>query len=261
MSFIGKNIRKIRTVKKLSQATFAELFGLARPSVGAYEEGRSEPKIDTLIQIAQHFGLSLDLLLTKELTINELYHFDIFKEQLPSAPSIPKTAGVKPEQDRTPLVYADWAPAYIAQRHDPAFVQTLPVLQLPHQLPGPTRAFEVAGAAMQLHGQGLRPQDIVLCCRVEDAQPSLQVGRVYAFVLPDQLLIRRLVGRLLNGEMLQLRADNPSYGPQDLDLAQALEMWEVRGVFTTHLQAPNLLHERVTALEQKLEDLARRLSD
>ena len=36
MSIIGKNIRKIRTVKKLSQAAFAEIFNLARPSVGVH---------------------------------------------------------------------------------------------------------------------------------------------------------------------------------------------------------------------------------
>ena len=87
MSNVGKNIRKLRTIKKLSQAAFAELFGLARPSVGAYEEGRSEPKMETLIQIAQHFGLSVDLLLTKELTVNELYHFDIFKETTAATPA------------------------------------------------------------------------------------------------------------------------------------------------------------------------------
>ena len=52
MSFIGKNIRKIRTIKKLSQADFAKIFELARPSVGAYEEERAEPKVDTIIQIA-----------------------------------------------------------------------------------------------------------------------------------------------------------------------------------------------------------------
>ncbi|MTI32320.1 helix-turn-helix domain-containing protein, partial [Xanthovirga aplysinae] len=49
MSYIGKNIRKIRSVKKLSQAAFAQLFDLGRATVGAYEEGRAEPKIDTII--------------------------------------------------------------------------------------------------------------------------------------------------------------------------------------------------------------------
>ena len=50
MSFFGKNIRKIRTVKSLSQQSFAEMFELKRGTLGAYEEGRSEPKIDTIIE-------------------------------------------------------------------------------------------------------------------------------------------------------------------------------------------------------------------
>ena len=80
MSLIGKNIKKIRGVKKLSQTAFAELFGLSRTSVGAYEEERAEPKIDTLILIANHFGVSIDHLLAKDMTINEILHFDKFAE-------------------------------------------------------------------------------------------------------------------------------------------------------------------------------------
>ena len=40
MSYIGKNIKKLRSVKGLSQAKFAELFDIKRASIGAYEEGR-----------------------------------------------------------------------------------------------------------------------------------------------------------------------------------------------------------------------------
>lgn len=80
MSKIGKNIKKIRGVKKLSQSVFAEVFGLSRTTVGAYEEGRAEPKIDTILQIAKYFGVSVDALLTKEMTINEVLHFDKFGE-------------------------------------------------------------------------------------------------------------------------------------------------------------------------------------
>src|SRR6476661_3672645 len=119
MSYVGKNIRKLRAVKKLSQAAFAELFGLARPSVGAYEEGRSEPKMETVVQIARHFGLSIDLLLTKELTVNELYHFDIFKQELAKEPSLIKVAKpVKPLAPETRLVKASKTLEYIVQRHE-----------------------------------------------------------------------------------------------------------------------------------------------
>ncbi|OGX86664.1 hypothetical protein BEN47_12690 [Hymenobacter lapidarius] len=260
MSYVGKNIRKLRTVKKLSQAAFAELFGLARPSVGAYEEGRSEPKMETLIQIAQHFGLSVDLLLTKELTVNELYHFDIFKEQLqPSASAAEELAEADRQPQVTPLVHRNRVLEYIVRHHDPAFIDLLPGLQLPHQLTGPTRAFEVSGADMLLHRQGLRHQDIVLCGRIDKARPSLHNGRVYVFVTPGKILIRRLAARLPDGLTLKLRPDNPDYSSQDLELTQALEIWEVKGVFTTHLRAPALLDERVAELERRVEELAERL--
>ncbi|NJO92287.1 MAG: helix-turn-helix transcriptional regulator [Chloroflexia bacterium] len=74
MSYFGRNIRKIRNAKKISQTAFADLFHLKRGSIGAYEEGRAEAKIDTIIEIADYFRLSLDQLLRKELTINEIYH-------------------------------------------------------------------------------------------------------------------------------------------------------------------------------------------
>ena len=74
MSYFGKNIRKIRNAKKISQAAFADLFDLKRGSISAYEEGRAEAKIDTIIEIAGYFQLTLDQLLRKELTINEIYH-------------------------------------------------------------------------------------------------------------------------------------------------------------------------------------------
>jgi transcriptional regulator with XRE-family HTH domain len=75
MSYFGKNIRKIRIVKKMSQTEFADLFDLKRTALGSYEEGRAEAKIDTVIKIADYFQLTLDQLLRKELTINEIFHF------------------------------------------------------------------------------------------------------------------------------------------------------------------------------------------
>ena len=77
MSKIGSNIRKIRSVKGLSQTAFADLFGLSRASVGAYEEGRAEPKFDVVIEIANYFSISLGDIFTKDLTVNQLTKFKL----------------------------------------------------------------------------------------------------------------------------------------------------------------------------------------
>lgn len=60
----------------MSQMAFAELFDLKRPTLGAYEEGRSLPKLETVIKIAHHFGISIDKMLTEEVTVNQLSKFD-----------------------------------------------------------------------------------------------------------------------------------------------------------------------------------------
>lgn len=82
MSLIGKNIKKIRSLKKMNQQEFADIFDLKRASIGAYEEGRADPKIKVVIEIAKNFGISLDDFLQKELTVNDLAHFDLFKDGL-----------------------------------------------------------------------------------------------------------------------------------------------------------------------------------
>nr|WP_321410625.1 helix-turn-helix transcriptional regulator [uncultured Carboxylicivirga sp.] len=80
MSFFGKNIRKIRSIKKISQSEFASIFDLSRASVGSYEEGRAEPKIEIINKVAKYFSITIDELINKELTVNELYHFDVGNE-------------------------------------------------------------------------------------------------------------------------------------------------------------------------------------
>ncbi|WP_404987042.1 helix-turn-helix domain-containing protein [Chryseobacterium sp. M5] len=72
MSFFGANIKTIRQAKGLSQQAFADLFDLTRGVIGAYEEGRSEPKISTLLTVVHYFNLDLDKFLTVPLTVDDL---------------------------------------------------------------------------------------------------------------------------------------------------------------------------------------------
>ncbi|KAA2221679.1 helix-turn-helix domain-containing protein [Chryseobacterium sediminis] len=72
MSFFGSNIKTIRQVKGLSQKAFADLFDLNRGVISSYEEGRAEPKIETILKVANHFNLNLDKFLTETLQASQL---------------------------------------------------------------------------------------------------------------------------------------------------------------------------------------------
>ncbi|MCH5596907.1 helix-turn-helix domain-containing protein [Niabella ginsengisoli] len=75
MSNFGVNIKKIRNLKNYTQQDVGDVLGLTRAAVSSYEEGRAEPKIETLVRSAQIFGVSIDDLINKKLTINELVNF------------------------------------------------------------------------------------------------------------------------------------------------------------------------------------------
>ncbi|WP_262151524.1 helix-turn-helix domain-containing protein [Chryseobacterium foetidum] len=80
MSYFGANIKTIRHAKGLSQQAFADLFELNRGVIGAYEEGRSEPKIATLLTVVHYFNLDLDKFLTVPLTVDDLNKPESFEK-------------------------------------------------------------------------------------------------------------------------------------------------------------------------------------
>ena len=193
MSYVGKNIKRIRSVRKLSQAHFAKLFNLARPSVGAYEEGHSEPKIQTLLDIAQKFGLSTDLLLTKELTANDLYKLNRVNEKFDQLHGGKRNANPFLKTGFIALVQANRFSEYVANHQKKDFINALPPADLPVTFKGEARAFEVHGREMDHKHTGLHPGDLLLCKRVEEpAASSLITSHVYVLVTKDQVMIRRL---------------------------------------------------------------------
>jgi transcriptional regulator with XRE-family HTH domain len=248
-------------VKKLSQAAFAELFHLARPSVGAYEEGRSEPKIDTLVQISKHFGLSIDLLLTKELTINDLYGFDIFKRGYNNQETpLKKVAAAKPAEPALVLVPASRTSEYLVHYQDQAFLQQLPTFQLPGKGERTTRAFEVSGTDMQFHPK-VHPGDLLVGVAVDLMDPSqVQPGRLYVVVTPGNLLARRLVNLAPNGGF-GFQAQYPEHSGMHLQREDVGELWEVMGMYSTVLEPPAPVEERLAQLEQTVQQLSLRVKN
>ncbi|MEM9324344.1 MAG: helix-turn-helix transcriptional regulator [Bacteroidota bacterium] len=251
LSFIGENIKKIRTAKNISQAEFASLFNLARPSVGAYEEGRSEPKIETIIHIANHFRLSIDVLLTRELTVNDIYSFGLVNEKLNKAHQFKK----QPKSllpDPIALVGIQDYVNYIVQYKNGDFISDLPRISVPDGNIRSMRAFEMNGSEMEYHQQGIHHGDLLICKRVElEGLPKLE-GALLTLITPESIVTRRL---LLIDNGMQLTTDDPNYEPTEIQSDQILECWRVIAVYSKYLNPPTLLEERVMKLEREIEKL------
>lgn len=63
---LGENLKKLRKEKKVTQTDLAQRLGVTQQAVGKWETGRSSPDPDTLMRLAEFFGVSTDTLLGRE---------------------------------------------------------------------------------------------------------------------------------------------------------------------------------------------------
>ncbi len=255
MSNIGKNIRKIRTVKKLSQAAFAEIFNLARPSIGAYEEERAEPKVDTIIQIANYFGISIDSLLIKELTINDLYNFNVHLSGGVKSIEYKKTNDLKINIIKTVLVPTDKQHEYIVHINNRDFISSLPKILIPKYHHKDIRAFEMNNNDMHYNAQGLKLGDFVFGEKLVEPL-KFKTEKVYVIITNEKVIIRKVK---LNKNYLELSPENRDYNNIEVKKLDVIEAWEMMGFFSTNIESSILISERIKQLEIQYDTLSTRL--
>ena len=61
---IGSRIAALRKAKRMNQTQLAKLLQVSPSTVGMYEQGRRAPDLNTLVQLAELFDVSLDYLIT-----------------------------------------------------------------------------------------------------------------------------------------------------------------------------------------------------
>ena len=67
MTLVANNIKYLRRMNGLTQEQFARKIGIKRSLLGAYEEGRANPNLDNLKNIAKIFGTTVDNLLNNDI--------------------------------------------------------------------------------------------------------------------------------------------------------------------------------------------------
>ena len=68
MSVANKNLKYLRKLRGWTQDEFAAKLNIKRSLLGAYEEGRAEPRLDVIEEVCDMFKLTLDEILRTDLS-------------------------------------------------------------------------------------------------------------------------------------------------------------------------------------------------
>ena len=251
MTHFGKNIKKIRGVKNLSQQAFADLFDLKRGTLGAYEEGRSEPKIDTLLKVTKYFQITLEDILTRELKVNELLQFkdDLlfqsrvsWEENFVQIPCITKSQLKK-------------YPDYCGKEN---YIKDLPTINIPSNSIKDLRAFVISSLEMNNYGQGFSPKDIVIGEQMSvDTMLKSDTSFLAFVIIEEEIVFRNII--MQEGRII-LNAIHPSIEAIELQKEEIIEIWKVIHVFyhkIPEMQSP--FENKLSILENELKALKEHL--
>lgn len=156
MTLIGKNIKKIRNVKGLSQQAFADLFDLTRGNISSYEEYRADPRIEVVVKIANYFGIPLVDFIEKDLSVNELLRYNaglvLETEKLKIAQQLVKVPYI-------PILYIE---DYIKQYADEEYIGQLPHIVIPCNSKFRLLAFEIDNQESLPNGFNYHAGDVLI---------------------------------------------------------------------------------------------------
>ncbi len=252
MSFFGKNIKKIRSVKNLSQQNFADLFDLKRATLGAYEEGRSEPKIENIIKVANYFSISIDHLLTRDLTVNELLKF---KEGITT-----NIEAFKRENfTEIPCITEANLKEYTLHHDKSSFISQMPLLQLPLKNTLPLRGFTINNLEMSSHNKGFFPNDIVIGHYFPiDKLKDLINGTLVLVLIHEKLILRRIY--TLKSKIV-LKADHANIEDLSFDKKDLKEIWKIKYSFFKRIpEYKNDMENQLLLLTQELGKIKQQIS-
>lgn len=237
---LNENIRVLRKKLSLTQDQFAIRLGIKRSLVGAYEEGRAEPKLELLQKMAEVFSISVDDLIGKQFTGSD------------PTPTLSYSRGKdvvvvtvdSAQRDNIEFVPHKAAAGYLNGYADTEYVKELPHFSLPILKQGTYRAFEISGDSML----PLMPGTVVIGEYVENLK-NIKSGKTYVLVTQREgIVYKRVFNYLDDNGTLFLVSDNRQYAPYQLGGNEVMEAWVAKAYIS--VQFPDVADKQDVSVEQ-----------
>lgn len=275
MKRIHENLKSLRVESGLKQEEIAFLVGITGKNWSSYERGKTEPNIDTLVKLANEFKITVDTLVSGD--VSPIAKTLVRKKQENARPNVSRSASPlevgrveEPFIDfgsRTPKVVTvdslgrdnvSFVPVkaragYLLGYGDAEFVETLPTYSLPGITNGTYRMFEVEGQSMVTT---LYESDLIIGRFVEN-MGEIRSDRVHVVVTKrDGVVVKRVINRLEKDGVLILNSDNQrhkgDYPPIIVRAEEVLEIWYAVAYISRQLRAPGELYNRLIDVESRL---------
>jgi len=217
---VNDNIKFLRKKFGYTQETFAEAIGIKRSLVGAYEEGRADPRLNNLLRMSEVFNVSVDTLISK--VVSELSDDELHQQDEGSSRILAITVD-SDDNENIELIPQKASAGYMNGYADPTYIENMPKFQLPMLPKNATyRAFEISGDSML----PLQPGTVIIGEYVENIS-NIKNGKTYVLLSKEEgVVYKRVFNYVEENGKLFLVSDNKSYAPYQVDAKDIIEVWE-----------------------------------
>lgn len=216
-SHASKNIRYLRKLRGWTQDNFAEKLQIKRSLLGAYEEGRAEPKLEVLSVVAKLFKLSLDDLLLSDIEAQSSRITSSYMD---------RRRAMKLTEDKNEIQFVPIKAhaGYLAGYADPEFIDELNTFTLPMLGSGSYRAFEIVGDSMLP-----TPSGSIIVGEKVDTLEDVKISNAYIVISKTGgVVYKRIQKNNKNKEQLTLLSDNTMYDPYQMSAKDIVELWKAQ---------------------------------
>lgn len=227
MNFLGSNIRFLRKQKGLTQADLAAKINVNRSLIGAYEEGRSEPRLNTIQLLCSYFKINLQDIITKDLNNSSGFSPDIEGNKLRVLPIAIDSSG----SEQICLIPQKAAAGYTHGYSDLGYIENLQTAQLPFQELANERTHRI----FQIQGDSMLPTPSGSYIITEYVENWRDIKNNECYVLlteSDGVVYKRVLNDIGENKKLILQSDNAEYEPYSIAISEVLEVWKAKGVLS-----------------------------
>ena len=257
------NLKFLRKKAAKTQDALSSELKLGRTTLANYEAGISEPNLETLLTFSKYFGVSIDTILSKKLTIGE--KSSIGKATASDATSlvraavyanIPQIITVDSNgNDNIIYVPVKARAGYMMGYGDAEFMETLPTFRLPGLNNATYRMFEVEGPSM---APNLLNGDRIIGEWVDDLE-KIRDNRVYVIVHKGGVVVKRVINRLKERNKLYLKSDTVVHRHEfptiEIEPEDVKEVWYGRLKISSDFTEPAEVYHRLADLEVDVMEL------